>query len=344
LFSSRTPVITVNEFNFDVGRDRVFAHANGSIAAVGSLGIQVLSPDGRETLRDSFRTSRPAIIEAGGVFLAFDIGGSAIRVFNASQILSSIETEGSIVSASINNSSWFCVVTQEQTGFKSEVMVYNSIGLMVYRVSLWSGYVLTAHLSPDNKSLAILNLTDTGSRITFYHGIDSDKNPDYLYELADGLIIDMKYLSNTEILAISTDSLFLVDRSGNSKTVYTYPDKRLGGYILNDSFGALHLYDYNIGFSGQLVTVSFDGTILGEVVLEREIISMSSANNSLIIFRSDGLTFFDEKLEEFPVYGEHLSASAATRVLAISDDLALATSDHSAIIVERNPNLREEER
>jgi len=337
LFAPHAPEFTVDEYSFDVGRDRAFAHTEGSIAAVGSLGLQVLDSGGRETLRDSFRTTRPAITDAGDRFLAFDIGGGSVRVFNATRVLSSIETEGAVVSASINQNGWFCVVTQDRGSARGTVTVYNGIGAGTYEVNMASGIVLSAQLSPDNKNLAILNLIRTGSRITFYHGIDTSKDdPDFQFDFPDGLIIDIKYLSNTDLLAISTDSLFIADHSGDSRTLYDFSGKRLGGYALCDEFIALHLYDFGIGYSGRLLTLSLDGAILGEMESEREIVSLSSCGNSLAILRSDGITFLNKTLEELPVSGDNISAATANHVLALSEDAALATSDHSAIIIRRD--------
>jgi hypothetical protein len=335
-FSPRVRDITVSEFNFDVGRDRLFTHMGDTVAAAGTLGVQVLDADGRETLRDSFRMTQPAIASSGGRCIAFDIGGSAVRVFSASQVYASLETEGAVVSASINRNGWACVVTQEGGVLRGVVTVYNSTGNMVYRVTMGSGFVLSAKLSPDNKNLAILNLTDDGSRITFYHGIDTQEDDaDARFELSDELIIDIRYLSNRDVLAISTDSLLIVDNSGSGRQLYEFPDRHLGGYIIDGDFIALHLYDHGIGHQGRLVTLLMDGTILGEMELDREIISMSSVRDSLIVLKNDGLYSFNKELIEFPLSVENLSAAGASRVLAVSEDVALATSDNSAVVIRR---------
>jgi len=334
-FSPRLPVITVNEFNFDIGRDRVFAHMESSVAAAGTLGIQVLDDRGRETLRDPFRMIRPAIISSGGRCIAFDIGGSAVRVFDASHVSSSIESDGRIVSASINKNGWFCIVTQESGGTKGVVNVHNGIGLDVYRVSLGSGYVLSAVLSDDNKNLAVLNLTDTGSRITFYHGIDTEEEPANVFDLSGGLLLDIMYLPNGDILAVSTDSLFIVESSGGSRELYSFSDNRLGGYTHSDDFIALHLYDYGLGHSGRLVTLLADGTVLGEMVTDREVVSMSAVGKTLAVLKSDDFMFFSDELEEYPVSADNLSAAGAGHVLAVSEDAAVATSDNSAVVLRR---------
>jgi len=336
LFSSRTTSITANEFSFEVGRDRSFSHMGGSLAAVGTLGVQVLDAAGRETLRDSFRMSQPAIASSAGRSIAFDIGGSSVRVFNEEQITTSIETEGAIVSASINRNGWFCVVTQEGGGLRGSTSVYNNLGAVVYRVNLGSGFILSAQLSHDNRSLAVLNLTDTGSRINFYHGIDEDKDPDVLFDFRGGLIIDIMYLSNGDILAVSTDSLFIVSRAGDGKTLYSFADNRLGGYARYNDFIALHLYDHGIGFRGRLITLLSDGTILGEIVTDREVISMSAIDRTLIVLKSDGLVFYNEILEELPLSVNNNHVAGATRVLAASNNVAIATSDNSAVVIRAN--------
>ena len=334
LFSPRRPAITVNEFNFDVGRGRVLAHANGSIAAVGTLGIQVLDTGGRETLRDSFRMNRPAVSNTGDRFIVFDIGGTTVRVFESSQVSTFVETDGSVVSASINQNGWFCIVTQESGGFRGTITVYNNNGSRVYEDNLGRGYALSAELSPDNKTLAILNLIDTGSRVTFY-SIDTEDDPDHIFDLPGGLIIDIMYLPNGEVLTVSTDLLFIIDSSGEGRSLYPFPEKRLGSYTNNGNFVALHLYDYGLGHRGRLVTLLTDGTVLGELEIERDVASLSSVGNSLVVLKYDGVSFYSDELEEFPVIADSFSAAGATQVLAVYEDTAIAASDNSAVVIRR---------
>ena len=336
LFPTRIQEITVEEFAFDIGRARMFSNIGGSVAAVGTLGVQVLDGAGSETLREPFRMAQPTIAGAGDRCIVYDIGGTAVRVFSATQVISSIETDSAIVSASINQNGWFCVVTQGSRGLKGVVTVHDGTGTLVYRVTLATGFALSAMLSPDNKDLAILTLPDTGSRVMLYHGIDvSEDAPDQQFDFFDKLIIDIFFLPNGDVLAVSTDSLILIERAGDRHTLIDYSDKRLGGYICNDDYIALHLYDFGIGHRGRLITLLADGTILGEIALDREIVSMSSHGKTLAILKNDGVEFYDEFLEAYSVSADSSSSAGASRVLAIREDAALATSDNSAIIVKR---------
>jgi len=335
LFSQRLPEISVDEFNFNIGRARMFATTDNSIAGAGTLGIKVLNADGVETLGDSFRMGQPAITSSAGNYIAFDIGGSAVRVFNNTRITSSIEASGTVVSASINKNGWFCIVTQDGSGYRGIVTVYNNTGNDVYRVSIGGGFVLSAELSDDNKNLAILSFTSTGSRISFYHDIDTSDEPFYIFDYSGGIVLEITYLPNGNILAFSTDLVFVVDGHGEREVLYSYHDNRLGGYAYHKNFIALHLYDYGIGHQGRLVTLLTDGTVLGETGIERDIISMSAIDNSLVVLRNDGVAFYNEELEEFSLSAGSISAAGAIRILALRDNIAIATSDNSAVVLRR---------
>ena len=331
--SGRGSVVMADEFHFDVGRNRVFADLNGSLAAAGTLGIQVLDAGGDETLRDSFRMSEPVIIAQEGRAIVFDIGGTDLRVFSDTEIIASIDADGTVVSASINRNGWVTVCSQQEPGTtKGIVMVYDSGGNLAYRVNMVLGYVLSAALSPDNKSLAILNLTDDGSRITFFN-LNSE-NTSRVFELTDRLFLDIRYLSNGSVLAISTESLIIVDKNNESKLYYVFSDRRLGGFVLDDGFIALYLLDFGVGHRGRLVTLGEDGSILGEIETNREIISMSSNGELLSVLRSDGLVFYNTALEELRASMDSASVAGATKVLSLHDGYALAAGDHSAVVIQ----------
>jgi len=331
LFSPRVHVDPVQEFHFDIGRDRVFADLGGSLVAAGTLGIQVLDAGGNETLREPFRMSAPALVANNGRAIAFDIGRSAVCVFDRANVLASIGTDGSVVSASINRNGWFCISTQEGGGIRAVATVYNDKGDGVYRAFLATGYILSAVLSPDNRSLAVLNITDNGSRTAFFHGLNKHE-PDSSFELTGELIIDMLYLSGGDLLVVTANSLITVDRSGEGKTVYDYSDKRLSGYFYDGGTIILHLLDFGVGYSGRLVSLNENGTLIAESATAREHISMSFGGGYLAVLRNDGVFFYNREFSEFPQAASANSTAGKSRILALRDGAALAASDHSAAI------------
>jgi hypothetical protein len=149
------------------------------------------------------------------------------------------------------------------------------------------------------------------------------------------LIIDIAYLPNNDVLAISMDSLFLVESDGRGKMLYSFADKHLSGYTYDGDFIALHLNDYGVGNQGRLITYHTDGTNLGEISFNREILSMSAAGGTLVVLKSDGVLFLNGELEELPISAGSFSAAGANKVIAVSEDVAIATSENSAVVVRR---------
>ena len=331
LFPAREVVAAADEYYFDVGRGRVFADLDGAIAAAGTLGIQVIDSLGGEILRDPYRMSEPAIDAAGGRAIAFDIGGTAVRVFDATGVITEFDADGAIVSASINENSWFCVCTQEVGGYKGAVKVFNNLGRDVYKVSLASGYVLSAALAPDNSRLCILMLTDSGSRVVYYSlNSESEGNS---FAMPAGIILDVRFLPGGNVIAVATDSLIVIDRNGVGKEIFGFYGRRLGGYCFDGGLTVLHLLDYGVGFGGRIIALDADGRLLGELITDVEIISMSYGGGYLAALRSDRLAFFDADFNEVPQSGRFVSTAGINRLVTLGAGSVLVAGDHSAMVV-----------
>ena len=331
LFSGTEPVEVADEYHFDVGRNRVFADLGGSLTAAGTLGIQVLDAAGNETLRDSFRMVYPALSAVGGYAIAFDIGGTSVRVYDKADMIASFETSGVIVSASINKNGWFSVCTHGDGTSTGVITAYNNKGRETYRVFLTTGYALSAILSPDNKSIAILNLTEGGSRITYYNlnSVEADR----VFDLPGGLIIDIRFLENGDMLVISTESLFVANKKNEIKELYDFSGKHLSSYSLDGGYLMLYLLDSGVGYRGRLVTMNEDGSIIGEIETNKETISISAGVDYLAVLRNDRMVIYSSELEELEVSGKSANAVGAVNALAIGGGAAIAAGDHSAVVV-----------
>ncbi|MCL2408492.1 MAG: DUF5711 family protein [Oscillospiraceae bacterium] len=335
MFSQRPVYLRAGEINFNVGRNRVFADLGGSLAAAGTLGIQVLDADGNEALRESFRMESPAISAQDGRAIVYDIGGTEIRVFNGTEIVSAIEANGRIVSATINPNGWIAVATQVSGGYRGVVTVHNDRGRDVFRVFLVEeGYVLTAALSPDNGTLSVLTLRETGSMISRWEvGRAADGAQSYT-SLPDELIIDISHLPNGNLLAVSTGSLIVINRNGSAREIFDFSGRRLGRYAMDSGVIILHLLDYGVGNSGRIITLRENGSVIAELEANREILSMSAAGGYLAVLWSDGLMFYDSRLNELPVPEESFSIAGANRVIAVNG-AALVAGDYAAVVLAR---------
>ena len=342
LFRPKAPVARAYEPEFDVGGSRVFADLGGYIAAAGTFGTQVLGADGDEAYRETYRMASPAISPGEGYAIAFDIGGNSVRVLGKTRMAASIESPGAVISASVNRNGWFCVCSQDAGAYASIVTAYDNKGREVYKVSLARGYATAAALTRDNKRMAVLVLADEGSRITLYD-LASDA-PAGEYDAPGTLILGIARLDSGDTLAITQESLLIVDGGGQGKGLYSYLGRRLRGYALHGNRVALYLLDYGVGYSGSIVMLTMDGEILGERATDREIISMSCGDGFLAVLKNDGATIYDDVLEIIPLSEDELAraseaaASGASRAYALEGSAVLVAGDNTAMIIafERN--------
>jgi len=330
LFTQKAPLQQADEFRFDVGRKTVFADIGSSIAAAGTLGVQVLDQSGVESLRVPFRMSAPVITTTGNHGIAFDIGGTSVCAFTDTEVSASLDVEGTIVSAAINENGWFSTCVQEGTAYKSIVTVYSDSGRSVYRVSLATGYALSAALSPDNMKLAILSLTDDGSRITIYDL--GSENPDGEFSLSGRLILEMGFLPSGEILIVALDSLIIIDITGSDSELFGFDGRRLGGYILSESFIALHLLDFSVGYSGRIISLDYTGKLLGGILTDKAIISMSGGDGYLAVLSGDGPDFYDAEMNQYLTDRDPADTAGASRVISLGGGAFLVAGDHIASV------------
>jgi len=331
IFVPPAPIELADTLQFDSGRQRVFADLGDAVASAGTLGIQVLEHDGSEALRDQFRMYRPAINSAGSRAISFDIGGNAVRVFDSRQVFSEIETEDVIISASINRNGWFSINTQDDSGGGGTVIAYNNDGIALFEVSLGSGYAFSSLISPDNRNLAVLNLSGVGSRITLYQGMNRS-DYDHEFILPGELIVHMHFLSNGDLLAVTQHSIIAIGRNGVSREFFEFSDRRLGRFIMDDNVVILHLLDYGVGHSGSLLRLDERGNVRSEISIQREILSMSHRDGFLAVLYNDGVAFYNNSFNEISVSDDH-SLAGISRIIALENGLALGTGEHATVAV-----------
>jgi hypothetical protein len=333
LFPEQITLINVDEYHFAVGRNRVFADLDGAVAAAGSMGIQVLNDDGLETLSDSLRIEHPAIASNNGKAIAFDMSGTAVRVFNNSEIVASFDTSGPIVSASINENGWFAVSTQEGGGYRGVIRAYNDRGVEVFQFFSGAGYILSAEIASDNRTMAVLRLTETGSQVIFYDLVRGVYTS--VFDYPEGIILDVRFSAGNSLLAISTEAVIYIDNNGIGREIFDFQDKRLGRFTFGDSFVIVHLLDFGVGYSGELLRIERHGQVLAELPIERDIIAMTQRNGYLAILWGDGPAFLDPNFDEVQHYEPAFPVIGATDFIFLNRYTALAAGEHSAMVIRR---------
>ncbi|MDR1589584.1 MAG: DUF5711 family protein [Oscillospiraceae bacterium] len=308
-----------DEFVYTPGYDSAFADLDGVFVTAGTLGYEVFDVDGRQLAHESSTISEPTVASSGGYAVIYDAGGFLVRLIDSAGVSVAIEPEYEIISASVNGSGWLALCTRESGGYKGGVTVYAADGAMKYKWYSAQGYIMSAALSRDNRELAVLSLNDTGGRITFLK-LQSEQ-VQAAFDLADGVILDIKYTPDGRLLAVAESSLITVDGAGTGVVVRDFADKHLGGWAIgDDGLTALLLLDYGIGDAGVLETYGAGGEALGETRTDSRCVSLSVNGGAAVLWR-DRLCVYDASLG---LKSEFEDVSNVASVVARADGSVLA--------------------
>lgn len=328
LFSGTGKKDEAAEFSFSAGFKSVFAEIDGGLAVCSGSGVQVYDIGADRKFTETFNMANPAVCSNGKISAVYDLGGKLLKVFDLYGVKKSISTEQKIISASLNQNGWLVMCTQETGAFKGRVTVYNGNLDETFYWNSAKGHVLSAALASDNKSLAVLTLTDEGSRIVFFSLDSTDEKGSCT--LPGELILEIKYLSDGRILALCRDALRIVKQDGSADTISDYSEKHLAGYSLDgNGFILLALKNYMVGDQGLIMTVDLKGKILGSVETGKKILSASAKGDSIAILYSDCFVIYDRHLLEHARFDD---TAGAEKTIMRPDGKAFLITSHSASV------------
>jgi hypothetical protein len=328
LFSGTGGKDEATEFSFNTGFKSAFAEMECGLAVCSGSGVQVYDIGANKMFTETYEMTNPTVCSNGKKSAVYDLGGKSLRVFDLYGVTNSIPTEQKIISASLNQNGWLALCTQEAGAFKGRVTVYNGNLDETFYWNSAKGYVLSAAISPDNRNLTVLTLTDEGSRIVFLSLDSTDEKGSCI--LPGELILEIAHFSDDRILAVCGDALRIVKPDGSADIIYDYAGKYLTSYSLDgDGYILLALNDYMVGDQGFIVTVDLKGKMLGTAETEKKIMSLSAKGDSLAILYSDGLVLYDRNLIECARFNDTMGAE---KTIMRPDGKAFLITSHSAAV------------
>ena len=308
-------------FYFSPGKDPVFADVSGGLACASGSGLQVYDRTGAQTVNELFMMESPAIMSKNGRGVAYDIGGRELRMFDGSQVIFRLTSEDPIISAEISESGRFAVCTGD-SGYKGRVTVYSETGDELFRWYSGEGYVLSAALPASGNELAVLTVTERGSRIVRLHTDDEE----YLVstELPGELLIDAAFTRKNAIAAIGETAFYVIKEDGDPVKT-DFGGKYLRAYVLGEELNAAVLMDYRSGFAGQLTVFSDKGEETASCEV-RDLIALSSAGRYAAVLTNDSLTVYDSSLYRVGSY----RVSGFSDVIMRTDGTVAAAAENYA--------------
>jgi len=260
---------------------------------VTTSGFELLSADGTVAASRVMGLDKPAVAGCADYAVFYDLGGTSCVIADFSGETTDLSVPGDILSVTVSENGYLAI-TARQTGYRALVTVYNAKHDAIYQ---WysSAWVMSAYVSPDSRRLAVLSYTSSGSKIVFLSL--SNETEIGSFSASDTILLDMRWISNGNLVAYSTEQVLFFDSSGNWSGTYSFDGQYLTGCSLEgDGFVAFAVSQYSSGTSGTLVTLNRDGRVRGTAELRSEFLGMSAKGNELLVLCSDGVSLYSASL------------------------------------------------
>ena len=101
-----------------------FAYLKGGILQCSAAGAHYYSFSGDQYAEEVPPLSQPVLSASSSAGVVYDAGGESLFLFQDGQEAFSLDVDGTLLSARVNDSGWLAV-TAQQSGYKGSVTVYN---------------------------------------------------------------------------------------------------------------------------------------------------------------------------------------------------------------------------
>jgi|GEM_PF-3992651 len=234
-----------------------------------------------------------------------------------------LKTDGGIISAEVSGGGLVTVCARE-SGYKGSVTVFDLSGTVAYKWLSGEAYVLAARLTEDGKQLAVLTLTDSGSRVVY---LDTDKDKASGETVLEGeLLLDIGYDENENLCAISADAVYRLGKGKSAKVLDSFEGSTLVGYCFKGGC-AYALNAFRTGGSCEVRRIQ-DGKPRSLGSFDESFTSLSGDSDYIAVLTAASLTIC--RRADGVTTGHFEDASAGLSVGLTEDGNAIVTGRNTA--------------
>ncbi len=287
---------SISEISVSSDARNSYGQLNGNFVVADAGGVKLYSVNGQQIFSHSLLMTRPVVKTGDELGIVYDIGGNTLLVFNKESVLKTIETDYPVIDASISGD-WITLTTEE-SGYKALVTVYDKNLSACYMFYSADAYIIAAAASPDGHSVTAVSMKIIDSVFVtelLTYRLDSEEMYSS-HRLEDQTALYFEYVSDTEMCVICEEKVFFVNEDGTSFS-YDYSSTYLGGFDISSNGNvALVLNKNSVGTKCSLVSVAKDGTLLGSVDSNTELLSVSYEGDYVGALTAGQLNIYDDNL------------------------------------------------
>ena len=283
------------EYLFDTSAGQTFASVGRGLAIATTSGLELLDGTGQAVASELYQMAVPAVASCADYCVCYDIGGKGLAVASLDGNVRALTPAGNIFSCTIS-SGGFLAVTTESSGYRGLVTVYNATYDPVYQWYSSSAWVLSAEVSPDNRSLAVLSYTSSGSEVRLFDLGKTEQQA--AFSISDTILLDVHWFGTNQLCAYSSSQAFFFDGSGRWTDTFDFGGKFLTGCTFGDGFVCFALSTYRAGTTATLVTLDAAGRELGTADIQSELVSLTASGTEILVLCPDTAVLYSSALAE----------------------------------------------
>ncbi len=315
------------QISFDVNAGNLYAWIEDGLVVASGTGIQLIGAGGETLAADTVILQNPAVARSAALAAVWSTGGKDFYTVGKEKGIVRTSLDRKIINLYVNRENWVAVSAQEE-GYRGSVSVYNSKLKPVYKWSSGDAYLVDAAISDSSDKMAAYTISESGSRVQFFQLNSTEQKGSYTCE--NTVLLDLAYLSNSSVCALSMNSAFFLNDKGSLISRYDFTDGYLKDFSLEGSgFAALLIGKYKAGSSGTIVTLSPAGAELGKLDVKSEILSFSVSGKYVAVLYSDSLVIYRS---DMTVYAKAADISSIRQVLMRPDGSVVMLSNSGAAI------------
>lgn len=329
----------ITTINYENGTFSDAALFEAGIAYADNDSLFLARPGSVTTMKYTLGYSSPVVETSDNYVLVYDRGGMQAVLTNSATAVAELSLDSAILTGSIGQDGRFVLVTDEQ-GYRTAVAVYDTSGKEVFKYQSSEYYIVSAALSPDGKTLAVLAFLQNGvaldSHVLFYNVSNGELNADAT--LSDALGIQLCYLENGTAAVLCDDGIYLVRRNGSGEHVLTVASSDLIAVSSSGNAMAVAARSYSGGARADLYTVrgsTFDGPF--GLTEEPTALAVSAAGTAVL--SASGVSVYDS---DFDPLWHNAEAIGARRLLMTETGTVYALYTKNARIFTAHSEQSEE--
>lgn len=295
--SSEGPVETDSTaLDITLNDSTVYARMGKIICLVSTGGYDLLDSGGQFLASGALVLESPAVSACDTLAALYDIGGSTLRLLHPDGTTTDITPSGNLISVQVSENAYVAVVS-ETSGYRALVTVYDRDGKEIYCWYSATCWVLSAAVSPDNRQLAVLCLTNGNSKVKIFSLNAEVQNA--TFSVSDTILIDFRWMSASTLCGWSTGQALFFSEDGSWRSTYDFAGKYLQSVAKSgNGFLCFALSPYRNGSSCTLVSLDRDGNPLGTAQLKDDLLSLDAVGERILVLNTDCVRLYSSTLAE----------------------------------------------